>query len=320
MGPNGRRASCSPTDGELVLAAKAGDGPSLGLLLERHRPRLYATAIRLLGYQPDAEDVVQETCLIAMRHIGSVHDPEAVGAWLHAVLRRSCLQHRRRRRSEVVTETLPETPDENSSPEERIERLELREWIWAALQQLPETLRVTAMLRFFGSYDSYEEVAATLGVPIGTVRSRLSEAKVKLADALLTNAGLLADEERTHAKERAQFWSEAVRDVFRHGDSSGFISHFDIDCLVGWSSGKKARGRVHLAAEIDDDLATGVRLEPERILSGGGIEILEGRFVNPPENPHHCPPGMALVLFGDDDRKSGARLHIAHRAPRADDD
>ncbi len=320
MGLHTHHSSWSPTDAELVLAAQAGDGPSLGLLLERHRPRMFATALRLLGYQPDAEDAVQETCLIAMRHIGAVRDPDAAGAWLIAVVRRSCLQHRRRRRGELVTDIVPDIADDSANPEDRLERLELREWIWGALQQLPETLRVTAMLRFFGSYDSYDEVAAILGVPIGTVRSRLSEAKIKLADALLGSAGLLAGDARTRANERTQFWSEAVRDVFRRGDSSGFMSHFDVDCLVGWSSGKTARGRVHLAAEIDGDLETGVRLEPERVLSGSGIEILEGRFVNPPERPFHCPPGMALVLSGNDDRKVGARLHVATRRPRADDD
>ncbi|HEY5415162.1 MAG TPA: sigma factor, partial [Gemmatimonadaceae bacterium] len=80
---------------------------ALGLLLERHRPRLFATAVRLVGgYRSDAEDAVQETCLAAIRHIGSVRDPE-----------------------------------------------------WGALQRLPEPLRVSAMLRYFGSYDSYDEVA-----------------------------------------------------------------------------------------------------------------------------------------------------------------
>jgi len=320
MGPNARSASWPPTDGELVRAAKAGDASSLGLLLERHRPRLYATAIRLLGDRSDAEDAVQETGLVAMRFIGTVRDPDAAGAWLHAVLRRACLQHRRQRHDELVTDAVPEAPDESADPEERIERLELREWIWAALQQLPETLRVTAMLRFFGSYDSYEEIAAILGVPIGTVRSRLSEAKGKLADKLLASAGLLAEEERARAQRRTRFWSDAVRDVFQRGDSGAFISHFDVDCLVGWSSGKKARGRKHLAAEIDGDLDAGVRLEPERVLSGNGIEILEGRFVNPPENPNHCPSGITVVLFGNDDTTSGARLHVANRLPRADED
>lgn len=56
-GPGGPLLS----DGELVTAARQGHAPSLGLLLERHRPRLSATALRLIGYRPDAEDALQET-------------------------------------------------------------------------------------------------------------------------------------------------------------------------------------------------------------------------------------------------------------------
>jgi RNA polymerase sigma factor (sigma-70 family) len=312
----------SPTDAELVAAARCGDGASLGLLLERHRPRLLATALRLLGYRPDAEDAVQETYLVAMRHVGSVRDPEAVGAWLQAVLRRACLQHVRRRQSgEVLTDTFPEIVDDRTSPEERVERLELREWIWSALQRLPEPLRVSAMLRYFGSYDSYEELAAILGIPIGTVRSRLSEAKIKLADALLASAGLIDDEARVRARARERFWSDAFADIFRRGESNEFISHFSTDLLLAWSNGKMVRGREHLAAEIEGDLAVGVRIDLQRVLTNDGIAVVEGRFVNPPEAPDHCPPGIALVVLGsEDERASALHLHLAPRVPRPDDE
>jgi RNA polymerase sigma-70 factor (ECF subfamily) len=309
------------TDGELVAAAKAGNGAALGLLLERHRPRLLATALRILGYRPDAEDAVQETCLAAMRYLGSVRDPDAAGAWLNAVLRRACLQHQRHRRNgEVLTDSVPDRLDERPGPEERIERLELRDWIWGALERLPEPLRVSAMLRYFGSYDSYDEVAAILGVPIGTVRSRLSEVKIKLAEALLASAGLIDDEVRVRARARAQFWTDAFRDVFRRGESSRFVSHFTRDLLIGWSGGKLLRGREHLAAEIDGDLAVGVRIHLERVLTNDGIAVVEGRFVNPPQAPDHCPPGVALVFYGSDDRTSAMRLHLAPRVPRPDEE
>ena len=203
------------TDAELVAAARGGDGAALGLLLERHRPRLFATAVRLVGYRSDAEDAVQETCLAATRHIGSVRDPESVGAWLQAVVRRACLQHERwRRNGELPTDPLPELIDDRPGPEDRIERLELRDWIWGALQRLPEPLRVSAMLRYFGSYDSYDEVATILGVPIGTVRSRLSEAKIKLAEALLASAALIDDDVRVRARLRQRFWTDEFQDVF----------------------------------------------------------------------------------------------------------
>src|SRR3982750_3542821 len=150
--PRSQRSQPEPTDAELVIAARGGNVAALGVLLERHRPRLLATAIGLLGFRPDAEDAVQETFLIAMQHIGAVREPSAAGAWLQVVLRRWCLEHQRRRRGEIVTHSIPDVVDDRPTVEEQIERLELRDWIWTALERLPEPLRVSAMLRYFGSY------------------------------------------------------------------------------------------------------------------------------------------------------------------------
>jgi RNA polymerase sigma factor (sigma-70 family) len=320
MRPLFEHAQRGLTDGELVAVARSGHASALGLLLERHRPRLFATAIRLLGYRPDAEDAVQETCLIAMRHIGGVRDPEAVGAWLQAVLRRCCLQHRRRRRGEILTDSFPSLLDARPGPEERIEQLELRDWIWGALQRLPEALRVTAMLRYFGSYDSYDEVSTILGIPIGTVRSRLSEAKLKLADALLASAGLIHDDSRARARERELLWTGAIQDVFHRGESTPFVSHFASDLLMDWSHGRTTRGRQHLTAEIEGDIEAGVFLAAERVMTSDGISVVEGRFLNPPENPDHCPPGIAFVMLGTGERPSRMRLHLAPRPPRSEDE
>jgi RNA polymerase sigma-70 factor (ECF subfamily) len=321
MRPSTRDSSASPSDGDLVAATWRGDASALGLLLERHRPRLFAAAVRLLGYRPEAEDAVQETCLIAMRHVGTLRDADSVGAWLHAVLRRVCLQHRRRRSHEAaLTDSLDLMIGVGPSVEDRIERLELRDWIWGALERLPEPLRVSAMLRYFGSYDSYDEVAAILGIPIGTVRSRLSEARSKLADALLASAGRIDDDTRVRSTERRRFWTGAFENVFRRGDSDEFVSHFAADLLIGWSNGKLARGREHLAAEIEGDLAAGVRIDLERVMTHDGIAVVEGRFVNPPESPDHCPPGVALVLLGRGERTTSIRLHLAERRPRPEDD
>jgi RNA polymerase sigma factor (sigma-70 family) len=320
-----RESSGTPSDADLVAAACGGDASALGVLLERHRPRLFASAIRLLGYRAEAEDAVQETCLIALRYMASLRDADAVGAWLHMVLRRVCLQHRRRQRREsVVGDSLDGLIAAESSIgnhiEDRIERLELRDWIWSALDRLPEALRVSAMLRYFGSYDSYDEVAAILGVPIGTVRSRLSEVRTKLADALLASAGRIDDDARVRSSERRRFWMGAFDDIFRRGDSHRFVSHFATDLVVGWSNGKHARGREYLAAEIDGDLAAGVRIDLERVMTHGGIAVVEGRFVNPPEAPDHCPPGIALVLLGRDERTTSIRLHLATRMPKPEID
>lgn len=315
MGIRSEMSRLEPTDGDLVRAAQAGDGAALGVLLERHRPRLYAAALRLVGYRADADDAVQETCLAALRHVGRLRDADSAGAWLHAIVTRACLQQRRRSRT-VPLDALPELVDDSVSVEERFERLALRDWLWSALHRLPDALRVTAMLRWFGSYDSYDEMAAILGVPIGTIRSRLSDARSKLAGALLDDAGRVDHDARRVARERERAWADSLRGIARRGDADEFVARFERDLHLVWSSGVSARGRHVLAAEVESDLAAGVLLHPERVMSSEGITIVEGRFANPPESPDHCPPGAAFVVFGRGDRASRLHLHLAPRLPR----
>lgn len=310
----GYQARIQPTDSELAVAASRGDCACLGLLLERHRPRLYAAALRLLGFGPEAEDAVHDTFVIALGHIGEVKDPQAVVGWLHTVLRRSCLQQLRRRRGEVLFAEVPERADERPGIEERLEKAALREWIWDALRKLPEPLQATALLRYFGTYQSYEELAAILAVPIGTVRSRLSEAKRKLAEMLIETAGLVDSASRQRSQEHQRFYFEIFDRLNRNGERDRFLAHFAEDlCLV--SGGKPVLGRSHLAWEMDSDTATGVRLEPQRVLGAGNVIVVEGLFSNPPEDPFHCPPGVALVIFQRDGMARRLHLHLSSRTP-----
>lgn len=319
MDPYRRWTTAQPSDAALLLAARNGDCAGLGLLLERYRPRLHAAALRLLGYGPEAEDAVHETFLVALRRLDDVRDPQAIGGWLHAVLRRCCLQHLRRRRGEVLTAVLPEIADDRAGAEERLERLALRDWVWGALHELPEPLRVTAMLRYFGSYPSYAEIAAILAVPIGTVRSRLSEAKLKLAEALLATAGLADGGMRSLADERQRFYTDAFHGLFGRGERDRFLDHFAEDLHLVWS-GKAMRGRAHFAAEIDADLQARVRIHPQRVISSGHVTVVEGRFENPPEDPLHCPPGLAMVVFQRGDTAYRMHLHLAPRPPQREED
>jgi RNA polymerase sigma factor (sigma-70 family) len=187
------------SDEELARAAQGGDAVSLGILLERHRAPLYALALRVLGHRPQqAQDIVQDVFVVALSTIEQLRDPKAVGGWLRGILRNVCLMRMREVRREVPFDELSVGLGKDPEPSagESIERLAMREWVWTALGQLPQPLRVTAILRYFGRYSSYEEISAILGVPTGTVSSRLSQAKVKLADALLKTASLEHDDRR----------------------------------------------------------------------------------------------------------------------------
>ncbi len=202
-----------PSDADLVRAAQGGDATSLGVLLERYRAALYGQALGILGYGPQAEDAVHDAFVVALRKIDTVGEPAAVGGWLRAVLRNICLMRLRSGRGEILFDEMQ--PPTRGLPsempvEESIDQLAMREWVWTALPELPEVLRVTAMLRYFGSHGSYEEMAAILGVPVGTVKSRLSQAKIKLADALLKTAGLAHDEAGRLTEVRARYFGAAA--------------------------------------------------------------------------------------------------------------
>jgi proline iminopeptidase len=145
------------------MAAQRGDAASLGILLERHRASMYALALRILGRKPEAQDAVQDAFLVALSGIDRLRKPEAVGGWLHAILRNLCYTRLRKGGGEIPLDE-PSTRAEVRSPEptaeEIVDGLALHEWVWTALSELPEDLRVTTMLLYFGSYTSYREIDA----------------------------------------------------------------------------------------------------------------------------------------------------------------
>jgi RNA polymerase sigma-70 factor (ECF subfamily) len=147
--------------------------------------------------------------------------------------------------------------------------LALRDWVLTALSELPEPLRVTAMLRYFGSYASYEEISVILGVPVGTVGSRLSKVKVKLADALLKTAGLAHDEARRLTESEARFFA-AAGDELHKGDCEMFAGAFSDDLAWVRPTGTIFRGREFMAYAFESDLEDGVKLHLTNVVAGRG--------------------------------------------------
>jgi len=282
----------APSDGELVRAAQAGDVASLGELLERYRAPLHAAALRLVGHGR-AEDAVQETFVVALRRIGDLRDPDAVGGWLHAVLRNVCLMTLRRDAPDARETLLAAKSSEvERSVEEVVDSLALRDWVWTALARLPSPLQATAMLRWFGSHPSYAEIAAILGIPVGTVRSRLNDAKRRLADELLASAGLSHDGARRVRERGVALYGGALDDYVRWDE---FVRTFSDNVVVVRARGDEVHGRRAVASVVRAYPEAGVELRPTRVLSGEQVTILEGRFVG--SHPYGCPPDTAQVHF-----------------------
>jgi RNA polymerase sigma-70 factor (ECF subfamily) len=149
----------------------------LSRLVADHHAALYRYAYRLSGSAADAEDLTQQAFLTAAAKGDQVRSAEGVRPWLYAVLRNTWLKSRRKRGPVVagdldlaldsIPEELPETP------------LVDQEELQAALDGLPEEFKVVVLM-FYYEHSSYKEIAEQLGLPIGTVMSRLSRAKSHL--------------------------------------------------------------------------------------------------------------------------------------------
>jgi RNA polymerase sigma factor (sigma-70 family) len=134
----------------------------------------------------DAEDVVQDACMRAMRFFTSLRDDNA-RAWLFAIVRNTWYSRVTRRASlteaKGVDDALDELIDDSPDPEERLLRQHTVRRVRAALEQLPVDFREVLVLREIEGL-SYKEIAAVLHVPLGTVMSRLARARERLTAVL----------------------------------------------------------------------------------------------------------------------------------------
>lgn len=277
-------------DVELVALAQAGDAAALGALLARHEAGMRAVAVSILGYGPDAEDAVQDAMVVALRRIGELRDPSAVGPWLRAIVRNNSRTTVRGSRAVPVAE--PEwfaRPADTPTPEEALEQGAMRDWVWHAIGQLSEPDRLVTLLRYFSDASSYEQIAAVCGIPVGTVRSRLSHARRALSDGLRTAASA-AHADVTAASESR--WREG-RDMI----ATAMDGDFDRVVRDSWwpdaelvVPGGPRVGRDLAVEGMNCDLAAGVRQRLRNVVSSGDVLLWETDLISPPDDPEHCPP------------------------------
>jgi RNA polymerase sigma-70 factor (ECF subfamily) len=302
------------TDADLVRAAQAGDVGSLGSLLTRHRPGQLAVAYGILGARPDAEDAVQEAALVALRRIGDLRDPEAAGAWLRMIVRNACRMRLRVPTDVALDEQVAATvPSAEPDPAELLEQHAARDWVWHALDELSPSLRLVVMLRHFTGVTAYQDIADVCGVPIGTVRSRLSEARRKLAEALLATADAAHDDVTALTAARRRTAEETFAAAHRGQFGAVLADHWSPTVESIWPRGVRATGLDFLVRGMDHDLADGVGHRLTNVLASRDLDIWEFDLVSPPENPSHCPPGAVWVQQRAGGRVQRARLFHTRR-------
>jgi RNA polymerase sigma-70 factor, ECF subfamily len=159
-----------------------------GLDFSEYLDGLYGYAMVLSHNRAEAEDLVQETCLRALRARDGLREQSNVKGWLFTILRNIWLNQLRRTRSVRIefgadTNGAPDPADPAQDPHAVYASRVERERVQAAIQQLPLAFREVILLREYEEL-SYQEIAALLDCPPGTVMSRLARARSKLRDLL----------------------------------------------------------------------------------------------------------------------------------------
>lgn len=186
-----------PTDLELVERVQSGDTEAFGVLVRRYQQRVYSHVCRMTGGGEDAADLTQEVFVKVYNSLNRFRGQASFQTWLFRVTANLCVdRHRRAARAPQVTRSLDaplagedgefevEAPDWEQNPEQVLLTAELQQQVRSAILQLSEKLRAVVVMHDLEGL-SYEEIAAALGIPVGTVKSRLFNARAALHELLL---------------------------------------------------------------------------------------------------------------------------------------
>jgi RNA polymerase sigma-70 factor (ECF subfamily) len=168
-----------------VPPAKAGEPEAWDALFRRYQLPLYVYVFELVHDEQTSLDLVQETFIAAVHHIGSLRDDDKFGSWLFGIAHQKCIQRwRKQNRDEMLRDEIAAAPDEfENGPDDLLIQREQEAEFMNLLNQLPLPQRSVLLLHFLEGF-SLEQIAGITGTPIGTVKSRLHYAKKSLRKLL----------------------------------------------------------------------------------------------------------------------------------------
>jgi RNA polymerase sigma-70 factor, ECF subfamily len=168
-----------------VSQARVGEPAAWDVLFRRYQLPLYVYVFELAHDEQASLDIVQDTFIAAVKHIGGLRDDEKFGSWLFGIAHQKCVQRwRKHSGKEILFDEIPETPDEfENSPDDLFIRRESEAEFMKLLNQLPLPQHSVLLLHFVEDF-SLEEIARITETQLGTVKSRLHYAKKSLRKLL----------------------------------------------------------------------------------------------------------------------------------------
>ncbi len=194
------RLSAATTDAELASRAARGDDAAFECIMRRYNRLLFRTARSILKVDAEAEDALQEAYLRAWAKLATFREEAKLSTWLVRIVVNEALGRLRRHGAQVIPldaamdsvdpemqASMADAPDHR--PEHAAMRAEVRRLMEARIDRLPEAFRTVFMLRAVEEL-SVEEVAAALGIPEATVRTRFFRARAQLREGLSRDVDL----------------------------------------------------------------------------------------------------------------------------------
>ena len=175
----------SSDERKLVTELRAGSRKAFEELLDTYQDKVYGLAYHMVG-PAEAEDVAQDALIEVCRSVGGFRGDSSLATWIHRVAANVCLEHRRKRKSvtvELDDDLLDPATDAQTDPSRAAELSEIKGSVDEAISRLSDVHRDVVVLHELQGL-TYAECANALGVPVGTVKSRLSNAFVKLRELL----------------------------------------------------------------------------------------------------------------------------------------
>lgn len=167
-------------DRRLAALALAGDDTAFTYLFNRYRDAIRRLFAQRLGGTTDADDLLQETFIKVYINLHRYNPDYTFGQWVYTIARNTFVDYVRRRQDDLPIDERYATPVSSApTPEESVINLQQRTQIEHYLDRLPAGYRQLIVMRFFDEY-SYEEIAAKLGLPLGTVKTRIHRARERM--------------------------------------------------------------------------------------------------------------------------------------------
>jgi RNA polymerase sigma-70 factor (ECF subfamily) len=174
------------SEAQLIRQARRGDPEAFAALVSLHERFVYNLALRTLGNPEDAADVAQDTFIRAWQALPRFRAESLFRTWLYRIVLNLCLNRIPRLRhqiNELTHDHLADLPEIGADPAIRLEQNEANTFLHNEIDNLPELHRLLVSLRYQGEL-SYDEIAALLSLPVGTVKTGLFRAKARLRKAL----------------------------------------------------------------------------------------------------------------------------------------